>query len=302
MTLRRGSRGAEVTAWQSFLRSVGHAVAVDGVFGSGTEQATIAWQRSRGLEPDGVVGPASQAAALAQPSSSGAGTAVPGKVVPVKKTVALVKGVERLTVEQLQQLDAAASEIGVPLDWLAAVISFETGGTFSPRVLNAAGSRAVGLIQFMPATARTLLRTATEDEATRQAAAMTFAEQLQKMVVPYFKPYAGRLRTLDDLYLAVLYPAFISRAPDDVVARREGPNAAVYRQNSGFDRTGKGFITKLDITERIRSVLSAARGAARSFDSVAARSAGSAALPLFLLALGGGALVWLSRRAGVAWH
>ena len=31
-----------------------------------------------------------------------------------------------------------------------AVMSFETGGTFNPGILNVAGSGATGLIQFMP--------------------------------------------------------------------------------------------------------------------------------------------------------
>ena len=42
--------------------------------------------------------------------------------------------------------------------FLMAVMSFESGATFSPSVPNKAGSGAVGLIQFMPATARDLAR------------------------------------------------------------------------------------------------------------------------------------------------
>jgi peptidoglycan hydrolase-like protein with peptidoglycan-binding domain len=34
----------------------------DGVFGPGTEAAVIAWQKSRGLVPDGIVGKATLAA------------------------------------------------------------------------------------------------------------------------------------------------------------------------------------------------------------------------------------------------
>lgn len=39
---------------------------------------------------------------------------------------------------------------------LMACMAFETGRTFDPAVRNAAGSGAVGLIQFMPATAQAL--------------------------------------------------------------------------------------------------------------------------------------------------
>jgi peptidoglycan hydrolase-like protein with peptidoglycan-binding domain len=60
-TLRQGSRSADVVDWQ---RIVG--VAQDGAFGAATHRATIAWQRSRYLSPDGVVGPRSWARAAAE--------------------------------------------------------------------------------------------------------------------------------------------------------------------------------------------------------------------------------------------
>lgn len=54
-TLRRGSPYREaVREWQSVL---GPPVVVDGDFGPKTEAATKAWQASRGLVADGVVGP-----------------------------------------------------------------------------------------------------------------------------------------------------------------------------------------------------------------------------------------------------
>lgn len=56
-TIREGSRGPDVAAWQRHLE-----IGDDGVFGSRTTGATIAYQRSRGLNPDGVVGPQSWAA------------------------------------------------------------------------------------------------------------------------------------------------------------------------------------------------------------------------------------------------
>jgi membrane-bound lytic murein transglycosylase B len=44
--------------------------------------------------------------------------------------------------------------LGVSPDFLMACMAFETGETFSPAIKNAAGSGAVGLIQFMPSTAK----------------------------------------------------------------------------------------------------------------------------------------------------
>ncbi len=57
-TLDRGSRGEDVYALQYLLRYRGYSLTVDGIFGSGTEAKVKAFQSSRGLSADGVVGPA----------------------------------------------------------------------------------------------------------------------------------------------------------------------------------------------------------------------------------------------------
>ena len=81
------------------------------------------------------------------------------------------------------------SELGISADHLMAAMAFESGETFRADVKNAAGSGATGLIQFMPATAMALGTT------VEKLAAMTPEDQLND-VYKYFKPYAGRLRTL----------------------------------------------------------------------------------------------------------
>lgn len=57
--LRMGSSGASVRELQTLLRNAGFDPGpIDGIFGSRTQSAVIAFQRSRGLTPDGVVGTA----------------------------------------------------------------------------------------------------------------------------------------------------------------------------------------------------------------------------------------------------
>ena len=57
--LRLGSRGTEVKLLQSLLGKIGYDPgAIDGVFGTQTQQAVMEFQRDNGLTPDGVVGPA----------------------------------------------------------------------------------------------------------------------------------------------------------------------------------------------------------------------------------------------------
>jgi peptidoglycan hydrolase-like protein with peptidoglycan-binding domain len=57
-TLKNGSKGEAVKGLQNALtvRSP-HGVAIDGVFGPATENAVKEFQRSAGLEEDGIVGP-----------------------------------------------------------------------------------------------------------------------------------------------------------------------------------------------------------------------------------------------------
>ena len=57
-TLKMGSRGAEVRAWQEFLNANGYPCGlVDGIFGINTEFSVKQWQTAHGLKPDGIIGP-----------------------------------------------------------------------------------------------------------------------------------------------------------------------------------------------------------------------------------------------------
>lgn len=56
-TLKKGSRGDDVKTLQKIL-----GVVVDGDFGAKTEAAVIAFQKKKGLEADGIVGPVTWAA------------------------------------------------------------------------------------------------------------------------------------------------------------------------------------------------------------------------------------------------
>lgn len=54
--LRVGARGKYVAMMQTKLKALGYPIAVDGIFGRGTERHVKAFQASRGLRPDGIVG------------------------------------------------------------------------------------------------------------------------------------------------------------------------------------------------------------------------------------------------------
>lgn len=128
--------------------------------------------------------------------------------------------------------------------YLMACMAFESGETFSPSIRNAAGSGAVGLIQFMPATAKGLGTT------VEALGAMTPEAQLQ-YVRKYFRPYASRVRTLSDMYLAILLPKYVGH-PENTVLFSGG---VAYRQNSGLDADKDGKITKAEATAKVQAKL-----------------------------------------------
>lgn len=61
-TLRRGSRSESVKRLQEALMSCGFTLTADGIFGPVTERCVRAFQRKRGLDPDGIAGPLTWAA------------------------------------------------------------------------------------------------------------------------------------------------------------------------------------------------------------------------------------------------
>ena len=93
------------------------------------------------------------------------------------------------------------------LDWLIACMGFESN--FKPRARNKI-TKATGLIQFMPITAKSL-GTSIDDLME-----MEDYEQLE-YVKKYFKPYARRIESLEDMYMAILMPRCIGKNPDENV-------------------------------------------------------------------------------------
>lgn len=56
-TLKKGASGPNVTSVQTLLTARGFPVEIDGFFGANTETAVKAFQESRDIDPDGIVGP-----------------------------------------------------------------------------------------------------------------------------------------------------------------------------------------------------------------------------------------------------
>ena len=136
----------------------------------------------------------------------------------------------------------AAGELGVnPLD-LAAIIGFESAGTYSPSVMGGAGGVYRGLIQFSPENQRTYNVTPN----------MTFEEQLLGPVVQYFKDRFAKVgmstegATLLQLYTTVLAgnpkanvnakDSFGTSSKSGVARMQSHRDAALYRFFGGNER------------------------------------------------------------------
>lgn len=132
-------------------------------------------------------------------------------------------------------------------NWLMACMAWESGETFSPSIRNGAGSGAVGLIQFMPSTAKGLGTT------TDNLAQMTPEAQLE-FVAKYFAPYRGRLRSLSDVYMTILWPAAVGK-PEDYVLWNAGVRPTTYRQNAGLDSNKDGNIVKSECAGKVAQKL-----------------------------------------------
>jgi len=76
--VKSGSGEHPIKTLQYLLRARGHGVAVDGAFGPNTETAVKAFQASRGLAADGIVGPLTWAALVVQVKMGSQGDAVKG--------------------------------------------------------------------------------------------------------------------------------------------------------------------------------------------------------------------------------
>lgn len=137
---------------------------------------------------------------------------------------------KNFTSDKAKAIQEVAGRLGIDPNHLASVISFETGGTFSPSKKNP-NSSATGLIQFMKGSGGTKGKYygMTRD----QFSSLSFSEQM-KYVERYFKERGfkkGRKYTVGDVYGAVTGYGY-----------KRGTKA--YEQNKVWDSNGDGVIEK----------------------------------------------------------
>ena len=167
-------------------------------------------------------------------------------------SVAAIEGIEKWDSDTLRAFGELVDSLGWDeghADHLASAIAIES--RFDPRAQNPA-SRATGLIQWMPATARTH---GTTVEAIRD---MSAAQQLE-LARAYFEPF--RNIAPRDVGIAILMPSGNVGAPDDKVIARQGERA--YELNQALDVTHDGAITVGDVRQVYAGPLAKASGRPR---------------------------------------
>ena len=145
----------------------------------------------------------------------------------------------------LNEIEATANRLGLDPNHLAAVIDFETGGTFSSSVKNP-GSSATGLIQFMKSTAKEL------GTSTKELSNMSEIEQMkyvEKYLAKRQRETGNPLNSIEDLYMSVLNPASVNKSNDSVIW---SAGSEQYRVNRGLDLDKDGHITKYEASSKVK--------------------------------------------------
>ena len=209
-----------------------------------TIKLTQSWLTQLGYDigtADGVWGNRSQGALDALKAS----TVKPGTTYGVSK-LAWGKKLTDAETAKLAQVIQRLKMSPVTIQDFMGCIAWESNKTFSPSV-KAPNSSATGLIQFMDATAKGLGTT------TAALAKMTVIEQLE-YVYNYFKPYAGRLNNLGDLYMAILWPRGIGQ-PDSYVLWDEAIYPAPFAANKGLDLNNDHKVTRMECLHKVNNRL-----------------------------------------------
>lgn len=133
-----------------------------------------------------------------------------------------------------QKITEVAARLGVPAQWLDALIRFETAGTYSTTIKNPYSS-ARGLIQIIDASAQDLGFRDSLDAVTKN---QSFDSQMDNVVYPYLKRYAP-FKNKQAFYMSVFYPAYRNRAPDTTFS------ASIQKVNPGI-KTVRDYVEFVD--------------------------------------------------------
>lgn len=160
----------------------------------------------------------------------------------------IFKDLVKTNTEQFyNELTSISYLLGIRPQWLEFCIWFETGRTMDHKIQNPT-TKATGLIQFMPATAK-ILGTSTENLLK-----MSNVQQLE-YVKKYFINYKNKLLNFVDVYLVIFFPLAVGKDDNFVIETKSLPAELIAKQNPIFDLNKDGEITKREIKNRLLSLI-----------------------------------------------
>jgi hypothetical protein len=221
---------------------------VDGIRGRETSAAVMLFQRDNGLSVDGDPGPETVAKLNAIIKSKpelfkGLTKSTDAEVKPARGSFEKRK-IDTTTIQDPDfnnKLQKIADKLGVAKSDLIAIMRLESG---LDHTIQNKKSKATGLIQFMPDTARSLGTTV--DELKKMSA----VEQLDYVYKYFVMRGVQPGMKLGDLYLSVFWPAGVGKPNSYVIAKR---GSAVYDWNDGLDVTKDGILTAGDVRRAIQA-------------------------------------------------
>jgi hypothetical protein len=143
--------------------------------------------------------------------------------------------------EFLKKLNEIALKLHVNVNWLLLVMWKES--KINPRSQNPI-SGASGLIQFMKSTAKRL------GTSIQEIRGMSAIEQLD-YVYKYFKPYVGKINSVQDMYLATFFPKAMGKSDDYILQSKDASAEEIANQNSVIDLNKDKEITKGEFKEYV---------------------------------------------------
>jgi len=154
----------------------------------------------------------------------------------------------------MQKLQHVANALGIETRVLLGIMKHETGNTLSPQAKAPGKHGAVGLIQFIPKTARSL------GTSTEELARMSATQQLDYVYRFYKNVGVKPGMDIGDMYMLTFMPAYVGKKPDTILGKRGGGTLpgtdqnmhAIWVKNPAFSEDHKKpYFTIRDVKNRI---------------------------------------------------
>ena len=144
-----------------------------------------------------------------------------------------------------EKVRQVSRELNIAPEWLMAVIYAEL--RFDASISNHKGSGALGLIQFMPTTLKSMDVTPAQLQNLNHTEQLDFTQRYLQNIMDHTRPF----ESLTDLYLAILYPKALG---EDYCYTLYAQPTENYKQNSGLDEDKDGRVTVQDVDRRLKRI------------------------------------------------